>query len=68
MQWTSDAPTEAGWYWLKGDVLQLVRVYQPLWETRLWVQYHGTEYEETVDNVRGGEWQGPVVPDLGESS
>jgi len=63
MEWTSDAPTEAGFYWLhQAHRLLLVRVGQPIGDSRLWVQYHGTKYEETVDHLGGWEWYGPLTP------
>jgi len=63
MQWTSDAPTEAGVYWVRGAIDRyLVRVYHPYGGGSLCIQYHGATLEDSVDMLGGVQWSPMVAP------
>jgi hypothetical protein len=77
MNWTTDPPTQPGWYWVKdleSEVMpwtpaQLVHITKVEDEERLCVTYVGAYYanetdEEVTEDIDdlSGQWAGPLNP------
>lgn len=59
LKWTSDLPTQEGWYWLKeGEFKQLVYVRS---EGEL-VFYEAMSESDRSVSCNEGEWYGPIEP------
>jgi hypothetical protein len=74
MKWTSELPTEPGYYWWRVSDVEpptIFRVSAPDHNGRTWV--HATLYvikeggegmrSGTIDELGGGEWMGPLAPE-----
>jgi hypothetical protein len=65
MNWTTDVPTEPGWYWFRDENYDPT----PVWVTQgdfdeLMVWIGGFQYVRAF----GGEWQGPIEPQEGAAN
>ena len=64
MQWTTEPPTEAGWYWVRRDgdidVVEVDSAYCGEGGA-LYAWFTGNECEFRVESL-SGEWYGPLLP------
>lgn len=67
LQWTTELPTEPGWYWWRPEKNIVPHMVYVVWEStmrsvqkdRMFVLYPHSDVEFAVDE-RPGEWAGPI--------
>lgn len=63
MKWTTDKPTEPGWYWLKDRTQYPDMVYVQFRSSGdIWVRYHET-FKHLNEYGNTAQWQGPLKPE-----
>ena len=68
LEWTTDKPTEPGWYWTHHPTLGIwmYKLYSAgtnvkTGEHELWTDEQG-EYDQRVESVPATHWMGPIEP------
>ncbi len=73
MNWTTEFPTQEGFYWIRNYARvwsksemtarpTLIEIYRPLGANFLHIYYLGIGREEGLDSVVSAEWYGPIEP------
>lgn len=60
IQWTTEKPTQSGWYWLREPALPLMGVIVQVDVEADTVYSSGTHDGASLDQMLGGEWFGPL--------
>jgi hypothetical protein len=58
--WTTEKPTQSGWYWLRESALPLMGVIVQVDVEADTVYSSGTDADASLDQMVGGEWFGPL--------
>lgn len=59
MEWTTETPTESGWYWWRDEGVEPDCVWVSAGpNAKVWTIQQGSDYLGT----QGGEWYGPLAP------
>lgn len=70
MEWTTEPPSEPGWYWIFGHYMTptdsfavlVIRDAESNWETRTTVPFENYLLPTTDDEFKGVLWFGPIQP------
>ena len=60
IQWTTENPTQSGWYWLREPAQPLMGVIVQVDVEADTVYSSGTADDASLAQMQGGEWFGPL--------